>query len=194
MTRRRYHGVQPLTRCSRWLFAPALVVGLSSSNAWAQHEEAAHQEHFHRNSVGFLIANTYEAEGKVNIFTIGGEYSHWFTERFGISGAFEYGPQPNAWVFVAPFAFKVAGELEVFAGPGIEHLSRRAHGHEEEAQGEVSGEGGGDNLFLFRVGVGYHIPLGERFYMLPSVALDFVNEESEVAKAVVYGVTFGLGF
>ena len=118
-----------------------------------------------------------------------------------VVGEFEYGPDPNAWVFVAPIEVKLVGELEVFAGPGIEHLSRRnraasergEHGEETEHGGSEDAEGA-DNLFLIRVGAGYHVPLGERFYMFPHVAVDFVNEEHEVAKAVVYGVTFGLGF
>jgi hypothetical protein len=166
-------------------------------------EHAEEFEHDHKNSLGFLVANTYEAEGDVNIFTIGGEYQRSLTERFAIQGVFEYGPDPNAWVFVAPFVFKVVKELEVFAGPGLEHLSRRPEHHSEveeiemhgpEAPAEPPEEEDVDNLFLFRVGTGYHVPLNERFFLVPHVALDFVDEEHEVAKAVVYGVTIGFGF
>ena len=176
-----------------------LLVTLSFANGTrAQEHGGSNEEHFHRNEIAFVIANTYEAAEDENFFTLGAEYARLFTERFGVAGELEALPDPNAWIFVVPFLYKVAGELEVFAGAGLEHLSRRSGSGGEEGEGgehdEHAEESGADNLFLFRVGAGYHIPLGERFVMVPHVAVDFVKEEHEVAKALVYGVKVGFGF
>ncbi len=176
-----------------------LLVTLSFVNETrAQQHGESNEEHFHRNEIAFVIANTYEAAEGENFFTLGAEYARLFTERFGVTGELEVLPDPNAWIFVVPFTFKVAGELGMFAGAGLEHLSRRTGSGGEEGEGgehdENAEESGADNLFLFRVGAGYHIPLGARFFMTPHVALDFVKEEHEVAKALVYGVKVGFGF
>jgi hypothetical protein len=205
-------GVIPAIRRATW--TPTLFVALTlapgslsiaqehesdrdaSRNELLEAPEGAHEEHSHRNALGFILANTYEAEEQVNFFTVGAEYSRGFTERFDVVFEFEYLPKPNAWIFVAPLVVKVAGELEVFAGPGIEHRSRRASSGEggEGEHGERAAEGGADNLFLFRFGVGYHFSLGERFFLVPHALLDLVDEQSGVAKAVVYGVNVGFGF
>lgn len=165
-------------------------------------EAQEHEEHFRPNAVALVVASTYEATEEANYFTLGAEYGRWFTERFGVVGEFEVLPELDAWVFVVPFVFKLAGEFEVFAGMGLEHLARRSRrvegeelGHHEDLERrERVLESGADNLFLFRLGAGYHIPLGERFFMVPHVALDLIDEEEEVAKAVVYGVALGFDF
>jgi hypothetical protein len=49
-------------------------------------------------------------------------------------------------------------------------------------------------LFLFRIGAAYVFEVGERYWIAPGVAYDWVNEELGTATATVYGVKFGIGF
>ena len=44
--------------------------------------------------------------------------------------------------------------------------------------------------FVFRIGVGYDIHIGESFGIMPAINLDFVNNE----EVWVYGLNFTYGF
>ena len=81
------------------------------------------------------------------------------------------------------------GNLQLMAAVGVEsHQGRDGGGHQK------SGEGGGTDedatYFLVRLGVGYDIHLGESFGLVPSVNLDFVNNE----EVWVYGLAVTYGF
>ena len=81
------------------------------------------------------------------------------------------------------------GNLQLLAAAGVEfHQGRGGGGHQK------SGEGGGTDkdatYFLVRLGVGYDIHLGERFGLIPTVMLDFVNNE----EVWVYGLAVTYGF
>ena len=80
------------------------------------------------------------------------------------------------------------GNLQLLAAARVEfHRGRNGGGHQK------SGEGGGTDkdaaYFLFRLGIGYDIHLGESFGLVPNLNLDFVNNE----KVWIYGlaVTYG---
>lgn len=159
----------------------------------------SHQSHFHRNELALVLASTHESEEDENLFTIGGEYERRFTSRVGLTAGFEHLSEVDGWVFVFPLTVRIAGGLKALAGPGFEHLSRRPTlgGHEvghSETSEEHPVESGADNLFLFRIGAQYAFEIGERFSVAPGIALDFIDEEHGVAKAVLYGVNLGIAF
>jgi hypothetical protein len=113
---------------------------------------------------------------------------------------FEYLTGIDAYLWAFPVTFNPTGGLKIFAGPGLERKPRRRseengeshnHGSETHNDDETSGS---ENLFLFRVGAGYSFEFGGRYSITPGLELDFIKEEHEVAKALVYGVSFGIAF
>ncbi len=167
---------------------------LAADTARAQdldHEGEA--EHLHRNEFLFIFAGTYEAAKAHNIFTLGVEYERMITERIGVVGTLEYLPSEDAWVVVFPVAVGIVGGLKVFGGPGMEILSRRDSAAEHGTQDSSSG-GGAENLFLVRIGAAYIFDLGGRLSLVPNVSIDLVSEEHGWTHAVVYGVSFAIGF
>ena len=167
-----------------------LVAGTAGAQDLGHAEEA---EHAHPNEVGLIVAGTYEAADAHNLFTLGVEYQRRITDRISVAGAFEYLPSADAWIVVFPATFRIAGGLKAFAGPGLEILSRRAPEGGQETRNSSGGQQA-ENLFLVRVGVGYHFPLGGRLSLVPNVSFDFVNDEHGWTEAVVYAVNFAIGF
>ena len=81
------------------------------------------------------------------------------------------------------------GNLQILAAAGVEfHQGRDGGGHQKSAEG-----GGTDKdatYFLVRLGVGYDFHLGQSFGLVPTVMLDFVNNE----KVWIYGLAVTYGF
>jgi hypothetical protein len=186
-----------------WLLASCLLAPTTWAQEHVEHSSEAHEEHFHRNELALILASTYEAEESKNVFTIGGEYERRFTPRFGVAVTVEILDSIDARVLVFPVTIRVVRDLKVVVGPGWERLSRRhsseededphADPHEESHESEPA-ESGAENLFLFRFGVHYGFEFGGRYSITPGIDLDLINEEHGVAKAVVYGVNFGIAF
>ena len=170
--------------CSVLAASPALAQDL-------EHEGDA--EHLYRNAIIFIVAGTYEAAEKDNIFTVGVEYERLITERVGLVATLEYLPSADAWVAVFPVVFRFANGLRVFGGPGLELLPRRAPGDGHETSSSSS-EREEENLFLARVGGAYNFHLGGRFALVPNLSFDFVNEEHGWTQAFVYGVNLAIEF
>jgi hypothetical protein len=163
----------------------------------AEGESEEEGEVEHRNELALILAGTYESSEEENYFTIGAEYEYLFHPRVGISGTIEYISGPDAWILVFPVVFHPKGGLKILAGPGVELKPRRGsdeNGESNDDETEGDEDSGTDKLFLFRLGVAYSFEFGERYSITPALEFDFVNEEDEVAKALVYGVTFGISF
>ena len=172
-----------------------------------EHDEAGGHGLHYRNALGLVLGGTYESEEKDTFFTVGLEYERLFNEQFAILLGVEHITDVDAWLFVAPLAYRHDSGLRLFAGPGLELKTRRPHqeeeaGHGESAEGEAgttentegSGSGERENLFLMRFGAGYNFALGERFTLLPALNLDLVREEGHWVEALVFTVTLGFEF
>ncbi len=81
------------------------------------------------------------------------------------------------------------GNLQLLAAAGVEfHQDRGGDDHQKSGE---AGEADQDaTYFLIRLGVGYDFHLGESFGLVPTVNLDFVNNE----KVWVYGLAVTYGF
>ena len=181
------------------LLACGLIIEAGFAQEHGEPASGSHEEHFHPNEIALVLASTYEASEGQNLFTIGGEYERRLTSRFGFAGTFEHLSEVNGWVFVFPATIRIVGGLKALAGPGFEHRARRPSSEGNEGHGGELFEGqpasrGAENLFLFRFGAHYGFEIGGRYSITPGIELDLVNEEAEVAKAVVYGVNFGIAF
>lgn len=190
------------SRFGGWLLAGCLV----TSTTWAQehsgHSSESHEEHFHRNELALVLASTYEAEENKNLFTIGGEYERRFTPRLGVAVTVEFLDSNDARVLVFPVTIRVVQGLKFLVGPGWERKSRRSSEEHEDPHADPHAdshegdpvENEADNLFLFRFGVHYGFEFGGRYSITPGIDLDLISEEHGVAKAIVYGVNFGIAF
>jgi hypothetical protein len=195
-----------------FFLAVILLYAWSSSPVFAQEEPTTHsQEHEpaeseshhegeHKNELALILAGTYVETDKKNHFTTGFEYERRLHPNIGISAVFEYitGVEAKLWVF--PVVFHPKGGLKIMVGPGIEREPRRGSeehddsGHNESDSHDDEETSGSHNLFLFRLGAGYAFEFAHRYSITPMIELDLVKEEHEVAKALVYGVNFGIAF
>jgi hypothetical protein len=171
-----------------------LMLALSAAAASAQEprqspatagEEAGELEH--RNEVAAIVAGTSEIDGDT-FFTLGVEYERRLTQRVGIVGEVEYLFDAERWIAVAPIVLHAGRGLKVFGGPGFEVADTEEI---EEVQPEIEE---GETHFLLRVGAAYALEFAERYSVGPTVSFDFIRENDEWEHAVVFGISFGVGF
>ena len=109
-------------------------------------------------------------------------------------------PANGAWVFAFPVAFRVYEDFWVAAGPGFEGVSRRTLVEEGLEEAEIEAEGEGDRLdmrkrfLLFRVEAAYDWEIGDRYSISSGIGFDWVDFRSGTTVALIYAVTFGIGF
>jgi hypothetical protein len=170
------------------------------------HEEhgvgAHHEGHggHHPNDIGLFIGATDE-HPHGSEFTWGIDYKRRLSTRddMAIGAFFDHagGEQRNSLVG-ALFTWWPIADLQLFGGPAVEfHNGRNQDGGSEGGGHEFKSEGGehggsdsNETYFAFRVGAGYDVHLGEHYAIVPTVAVDFVNNE----EAWVYGVTLSYGW
>ena len=152
-------------------------------------EHSSHHVRDFKNEVAVFLGATDEP-GHGTELTWGLDYKRRIAERWAVGVLFDYagGEQRNAVLAPMVAYWPGLGNLQLMAAAGVEfHQGRDGDGHQK------SGEDGGSNedatYFLFRLGIGYDIHLGESFGLVPNLNLDFVNNE----KVWVYGlaVTYG---
>ena len=68
--------------------------------------------------------------------------------------------------------------------------TREEASHFSASSAASSGESSGERKPLFRLGVGYSLPLGGQISVTPTVAFDYADS----TPIVVYGATVGFGF
>ncbi len=168
-------------------------------------EAHAEGEHHHKNEFGLVLGGTYEAEEEETLFTVGLEYARVINPTVHMAFIVEHLSTVDAWVFIAPvhlYPWKSSGFFFAL-GPGVEHKSRRLggeHGGEhggghEEGPGELPAEmEQGENLFLWRTGIGYNFEIGKRLKLAPGLDWDMVRENGEWVDAFVFDVAIGFGF
>ncbi len=153
-------------------------------------EQSSHNARDFKNEVALFLGGTDE-HGHDTEFTWGLDYKRRITERWAVGAFFDYagGELRNAVLAPSIFFWPGFGNLQLLAAAGVEfHQGRDGGGHQKSAEG-----GGTDKdatYFLVRLGVGYDIHLGESFGLVPTVNLDFVNNE----KVWVYGLAVTYGF
>ena len=152
-------------------------------------EHSSHHPRDFKNEVAVFVGGTDE-HGHGTELTWGVDYKRRIAERWAVGVLFDYagGEQRNAVLAPMVAFWPGLGNLQLMAAAGVEfHQGRDGGGHQKSAEG-----GGTDDdatYFLFRLGIGYDIHLGESFGLVPVVNLDFVNNE----KVWIYGlaVTYG---
>ena len=160
-----------------------------------------HGEEHAKNALLLVLGGTYEGEEKETFFTIGGEYERLFNPKFAVVLGVEYITEVDAVVAVLPFVYRHGSGLRLFTGPGLELKTRRPHVEGEHEGGHGVAEdvvdrlpGKEENLFLWRFGVGYNFPVGERYAIAPHLDLDLVREDGHWVEAVVFTVSIGFDF
>jgi hypothetical protein len=167
----------------------------SGRPAAPQATEAAEEAEEHANELAVVVAGTWERSEDETFLTLGVEYGRRLSARVALGGEIESLVNGHRWIVVTPVVFRPAAAWNVFAGPGFE----RADKENDEEHGEVAtmaeaAEPDRETRFLFRVGTGYAVEFAGRYVMTPSLSFDVVREGGGWSQALVFGVSFGVGF
>jgi hypothetical protein len=165
-------------------------------------EETEHQEHggghggrpHHKNDIGIFVGVTDE-HGHASEPTLGVDYRRLVAQRWAVGALFDYagGDLRNA-IFAASVTWFPVGRLQLTAAPGVEFHRGRGPTVDCGCGGALKSEDPEQTglfdedarYFLFRLGAGWHFPIGQIYGISPNVNVDFVNGE----KVWVYGVNF----
>jgi hypothetical protein len=162
----------------------------NAENVEHEGEHSSHHVRDFKNEVAVFLGGTDE-HGHGTELTWGLDYKRRIAYRWAVGVLFDYAGGELRNAVLAPMVafWPGVGKLQLLAAAGVEsHQGRDGGGHQK------SDEGGGTDedatYFLFRLGIGYDIHLGESFGLVPVVNLDFVNNE----KVWVYGLAFTYGW
>ncbi len=153
------------------------------------HETVGH--HAFQNEIALFLGATDE-RGHDTEMTLGLEFVHRIKPNWSIGATLEYaaGDLRNT-ILVVPVYWQPSGGFFLLGGPGIEyHNGRGASDSHNPHKSDPTHIDEDETYFLFRLGAGYSFHIGERYGIIPQVALDFVDGE----KVLVYGVNFGVMF
>jgi len=168
------------------LIAIVIIVTLSLSPmamADAAHEKSAHEggaHEFHRHHMALLLGNT-QSEETSNGPSIGVDYEYRFNKYLGIGGLVEWagGDFDHLLLIVPLYIHPYKGWLfNVSLGSEIQKE------HEEHEEDKKTRD------WIFRTGVAYQFPVGERYTIGPEFNVDISEHETTIA----YGIAFGIGF
>jgi hypothetical protein len=168
-----------------------VVAGPPAPHATGAHGHGAgHGPHEHHVSV--LLGAAHNGHIDETGFTIGASYRYALSDRFAFGPMLDFAfyDSESTALLVGALFWKPVGNLLLVAGPGVEWVDEKSHGH--DAQSSRSAEGGGEETggkFAFRLGAGYEFHAG-RLAISPAVGADFVDGHA----TMIYAVSFGLGF
>lgn len=183
------------------LFFSAVFAGASGEKHPKTHDHHHEMGHHHSHHIGLFSGFTNDLE-KHNEFTLGLDYSYslpvW-EQRLGI-GAFGevVFAEHIEYLLGVPLLLKPASSLFLQIAPGIVIVdtgSAEEEHHSESQLAKVSAseedghESSSNNHFLFRLGAGYGIDLGNPI-LTPTVNLDLVDG----TEFLVFGISLGKGF
>lgn len=166
-----------------WKYTIVLIFLCASvNNAQAKdHADSSHADdghHVHKNHVAMFVGNTSQKRYKLNTFTLGLDYMHFFkhSDHFGVSVCTEllFGENPG-WLICTPLVYKMNDQAWLRSGFGLELIT----GHDDEVH----------KMPLFRIGGGYDFHVGS-LTLSPSMDLDLVREH----VAMVVGLNIGFGY
>jgi hypothetical protein len=170
---------------------PPAVTGPAPHAADAHGHAAGHGSHKHHVSV--LLGAAHNGHIDETGFTIGAGYRYALSDRFAIGPMvdFAFYDSENTALLVGALFWKPVGNLLLVAGPGVEWVDEKDHGHDPHASrsASVEGEGSSGGQFAFRVGAAYELHAG-RLAISPAVGADVIDGHT----TMVYAVSFGLGF
>jgi hypothetical protein len=178
------------------LWVLVATLGLAVRSAAAQEtasQEGPEEPDERANTLASFLGGTIETVENETYFTLGLEYERELSHRWALMAVAEHVFDLDAWVIVAPVAWKPMRGLSLMTGPGLETTPRRPS--EGEAEGHTGSEAEKDGpFFLWRFGIGYTLPIGEGFAVTPNLDLDLVREDGAWKKAWVFGVSLGIRF
>ena len=132
--------------------------------------EAGEHEPWHHASV--FVGDTIVSGD--HALTLGLDYEYRLQEHFGIGGIvdFAFDGVARDTILAVSFLLHPVERVAILAAPGIELAD-------------------GESFFLFRTGLSYEFPVGEKFTIGPAVYVDFLEGGEQ---ATVLGVGFGIEF
>ena len=156
-------------------------------------EEAEQDEHgeaeghggrsHHLNDFAVFLGGTDE-HGHPTEFTWGLDYKRRIADHWAIGGLFDYAGGLRNAIVAASVTWLPVGNLTLTAAPGIEfHQGRDPRTLKSEETPTADKDA---TYFVFRLGVGWGITIGESYAIEPQINLDLVNGE----KVWVYGLNF----
>ena len=172
----------------------------------AQHEEqaegGAQEDHgekhgdrpHHKNDLGIFLGLTDEHDHALEP-TLGIVYRHLVGRRVAVGALFDYaGGKLRNSILAASLTWLPFGRLQLTAAPGVEFHRGRGQtvdcgcGATSKSEGpEQTGLFDEDaTYFVFRLGAGWHFPIGQIYGVSPNINVDFVDGE----RVWVYGVNF----
>jgi hypothetical protein len=161
---------------------PGLAAG-SESHAASGHADRDH--HAHRNHVSVFLGGSTHLNNGDTAFTCGGHYArrlspHW---SVGVIGEYASSDIERDLIVLAGAGYRLTPVFVIIGGVGAEWAQREEehHGHTETEK---------VTELLVRVGVGYQIPLGERWTLNPQ----FLGDWTQHTWTLVYGISLGYGF
>ena len=150
-----------------------LSVGVSGNHdVWAESEGVEHRHKI------FLFGGVSQEDSEID-GSLGLGYEYRFTELFGVAGMAEFtgGEIERSMAFGIGATVHPYKGLYFVIGPGFEVVEPEHEDREE--------------LFLFRIGVGYHFELTPRWSLAPEFNVDFVSGGE---TKLVYGLALGYAF
>lgn len=153
------------------------------------------------NSIHLFLGETWERVEGADLtekgFTFGIEYFRALSDRWAAGIALERAAGDIRGTLLFALAeFNVVGDLWFVTGPGVEFRDAYKEGRHggSERRGQFTVDRAAHDLetllrerdrtvFVFRLGVGYAIHVGERVVLIPTVDLDFVGRD----EALVLG-------
>lgn len=181
----------------RFLLLLACLVTVSFNVQAQEHSEGSHSsEHgmdFYKHHIGVGYLNTFipkadVADGKYVVYApaVMLEYEYRFNHKWSVLGMMDgefakYTVQghegreierENIVIFDAAAAYKLAHNIQIFTGPGVE-LEQN------------------ENLFMWRFGIKNEFMLAPRWDMILDLEVDVNKEYTAVALGVGFGFQFG---
>lgn len=183
--------------------APAQDADQQDHERHEEHAEAAEPDErdeghggrrHHKNSLGVFVGVTDE-HGYALEPTLGIDYRRMVAKRVAVGALFDYaGGELRNSIFAASLTWLPIGRLLLTAAPGVEFHRGRGQTidcgcsvipkSEDPGQSDLSDEDA--TYFVFRLGAGWHFPIGQIYGVSPNLNVDFVDGET----VWVYGVTF----
>ena len=165
---------KPVLMCRLLTIAFSLAF-LAPGAAWAA---GGHGDlpHHHLGLFAGAGAETKKGKPDENGFALGLEYELRFHHNWGVGAVFEALGKDTLRdaAVVVPVSLHPGGKWRLFAGPGMEFLEEK---NKKKA--------------LFRLGVGYEIPLGAHWNLAPELIADFIEGG---ATTWIVGLALGYEF
>lgn len=177
---------------------PPTPGGATGHTAVLPDHETVHQS---RNSIHLFLGETWERVDGADItesgFTFGLEYFRMLSDRWATGLVVERAAGDiRGTLLLAQVEVNLVGGLWLVTGPGVEFRDEYEGHHSEgpENHGELSIVRAAHDIdqmmrerdttvFVYRIGLGYNIHLGEEFVLAPTIDLDFVGRD----EALVVG-------